>query len=155
MRVLPVVGTIALLLCLAIPSTAQTTGASVMSSLGESLRHHLSQYQIEGTRDHIRIIDRATGVEVLSVREVSATDVAITAVIGTWPGMSRDRRDQVKESIALFNYSSAVGTLWLDDRTGTVMMSHSLNPRSVPIQQLVKVATMCSQAAREQTQSLQ
>jgi hypothetical protein len=154
MRVQRLVQTFALFIVLALPAMAQSTGANMMSALGDDLRRELTQYTVEGNRDVIRVLDRESGAEVLSVREVGPQSVAITATVGTYAGMNRESRSRFLERIALFNFSSQVGTLTFDDRSGTVVMSHNMNPRSVPIQQMVRVASICGDVARAQSQTL-
>jgi hypothetical protein len=133
---------------------AQSTGANVMSMLGESLRHSLTAYRVEGNREIVRVYDRTSGVEVLSVRELGPQNIAITATLGSFADLSREARDRVLERIALFNFSSQVGTLTLDETSNTIVMSHNLNPRMVPLQQMVHVASLCGDVARMEAQSL-
>jgi hypothetical protein len=154
MRVQRLVHTFFLFLLLALPAIAHTTGASTMSVFGDQLRRELRQYTVEGSSDIIRVLDRESGAEVLSVRQTGPQQVAITATIGTYADMSREARSQVLEQIALFNFSSLVGTLTYDDRTGTVIMSHNLNPHFASMQQMVRVASLCGDVARAQASTL-
>jgi hypothetical protein len=154
MRVSRFVGVVSLFLLLALPALAQSTGANVMSDLGDNLRRELTEYRIEASRDVIHVLDRESGTEVLLIREAGPQNVAITATVGTYAGMSRETLARVQDRIALFNYSSEVGTLTYDTRSGTVAMSHNLNPRAVPVAQMVRVASLCGDAAREQARTL-
>ncbi|MBC8143969.1 MAG: hypothetical protein H7X80_00200 [bacterium] len=154
MHVVRVVATIALLLFVASTGFAQSTGANVMSALGETIRREMTAYQVIGTRDVIRVIDRKSGVEVLTVTEAGPQNVSITASIGKYPGMTRDARAIVAERIALFNFSSLVGTLEFNERNGAIIMSHNLNPSAVSIKEMAHVASLCIDVAREQSRSM-
>lgn len=144
--------TIAFLLLAAAPSFAQSTGINVMSALGESIRREMPECQVIGTRDMIRVIDRKSGDVVLTVSETNPLNVAIIATIGSYPGMSREVRARMMERIARFNFSSIVGTLEFDERSGNIIMSHNLNPSAVNLADMAHVAALCNAVAREQSQ---
>ena len=50
-------------------------------------------------------------------------------------------RQKVMKQIALFNFSSTVGTLHVDENTGEVTLRHNVNPRMVPAAAIAQVAT--------------
>lgn len=154
MRALRFAGTFVLFSVLTLPCFAQSTGANVMSVLGDNLRRELAQYHVEGSRDIIRVLDRQSGAEVMSVRELGPQDVTITATVGVYPGLTSATRASIAERIALFNFSSSVGTLELDERTGMLFMSHHLNPTAVSMSQMVHVASLCGEVAREQSRTM-
>lgn len=150
MPVSRMVGSFFLFLLFALPAMAQTTGANVMSVLGDHLRRELTAYQVNASKDVILVLDKENGAEVLSIREAGPQNVAITATLGTYPAMSRETLARIEEQIALFNFSSNVGTMSLDTRSGTVAMSHNLNPRAVPVAQMARLASLCGDVARRQ-----
>ncbi|HVK39922.1 MAG TPA: hypothetical protein VNA88_15410 [Candidatus Kapabacteria bacterium] len=154
MSVSRLVGMVSLFLLIALPALAQSTGANVMSDLGDNLRRELTGYTIQSSNDRIQVLDKESGAEVLSIREQGPQNVAITANIGSVSEMSSESLAIVEDRIALFNFSSDVGTLTYDDQSGTVAMSHNLNPRAVPVAQMVRVTSLCGDVAREQARTL-
>jgi hypothetical protein len=97
------------------------------------------------------MIDAATGREICMLRQVNPRQVIITGTVANLSNLSRDERSAAMRKIALFNFSSSVGTLWFDERTGDVCMEHKINPQLVSIPSIARVASLFGSTVRSQT----
>lgn len=140
----------ALLFLAAVPSLAQQTGASVVRGLYEQLSGQ-GTYNVEMKGTTIVLRDRKTGAEVVSVSQLGSQQVKVTGIVGNLGMGSTSAKKKALQRIALFNYSSPVGTLYVDPSSGDVVIYHNLNPRLVPVSSMANVALRCGDVARAQS----
>lgn len=153
MRPLRIPTILALLVSVTVPALAQMTGPNLLGALGDQLRTSLVEYRVEGTAGEIHLIDRASGSDVLAVRQDNAFTVTFSATIAHLGPLGAAARMAIARRIMQFNLSSAVGTLWFDP-SGDVTMVHRVNPTVVSLASMVKVASLCGIAVREQSRLL-
>lgn len=137
------------LLVLSIPCAAQSTGESVLSAIGDRLDSE-RQFKIEHRADGMHLIDLTSGKEIAVVRESTPQSVVISGVVASINTLPADVRRELGERIALFNFSSRVGTLSLDEATGELTMAHALNPRAVPVPAMARVASIFGDVVRQE-----
>jgi hypothetical protein len=56
--------------------------------------------------------------------------------------------------MATFNFSSPVGTLLLDEKTGALRMEHHLNPQSMNMETVAQVVLLFGQVADAESREL-
>jgi hypothetical protein len=137
----------------ATPSHAQLTGPSLISQMRADLSQH-KNYKVEAHDNTVSLRDAATGAEVLTVSQVDAQQVTITGVVAKLNKLSAARKHDIQQRIDYFNFSSAVGTLDMDNKTGQVTMEHHLNPRYVSASSIVNVAMRFSDVVRAESEVL-
>ena len=104
-------------------------------------------FDVATSGDQIVVSDRATGDEVFSLREINSQTVTLTGRVGRL-----GEREDLRQHIAMFNFSSSVGTLNVNERTGEVTIEHRLNPTQVSVPAMAQAANLFGQVARTQTQ---
>lgn len=140
-------------LLIANPANAQSTGASVLHEIGESMTTHPEYSAVMGTNT-VLIKDVVTGNTLFVVKEMNAQTITLSSVVATLHSMTPDRKAQLMRRISQFNFSSAVGTLWYDNASGTVTMEHNLNPKMVSQNGMSNVAVRFGDAVRAQQMAL-
>jgi len=141
------------LLCAAIPAVSQVTGAPVLRGIYDQLSHQ-TFYKVEMNGDAVVLRDRSTGAEVVSVRENNPQEVTVSGVVGNLGDVSDDFRQTAMSRMALFNFSSPVGTLMFDQGSGSVVMYHFLNPRYVPVSSMARIALLCGDVASTRARAI-
>jgi hypothetical protein len=139
-------------LLLSITAHAQT-GPTLLARLQSEFGGD-NTYKVKVGADRVILIDERTGTELFSVRDVSPQQVVISGIVGQLESMSTEHRRDVERQIAMFNFSSPVGTLTLDSRTGAILMQHNLNPRLVPVSSMINVANRFGEIAQRQSKAL-
>jgi hypothetical protein len=134
-------------------ATAQVTGPDLLRGVSDRLGSE-KVYRVEVSNDGIRLTDPATGREVLSMRQVNSQQLSISGTIGQLAELSSDVRTKLLERIALFNFSSAVGTIVLDEESGEIRMHHNVNPRLVTPSSIAHVASRFGDSVVEQSRVL-
>ncbi|MDB5034473.1 MAG: hypothetical protein JWQ98_1714 [Chlorobi bacterium] len=142
-----------ILFLLATPGFAQLTGPSLLGKIRDNLNKQTS-YKVSLANDAIIMTDARSGVTVCTVRQESSQKITLSCVVARLKGLSAEKRQQLQRKIALFNFSSAVGTLWYDSRTGEVTMEHFLNPRQVSPVSMASVAARFGETYRAEVASL-
>lgn len=137
----------------AAPAHAQLTGASVLHAISENFQH-LDGYAVVTGPNSVKLNESATGRTVFEVREDNAQTITLSSVVMNARSLSGDRRERMLKSIAMFNFSSPVGTLWMEDATGDVTLVHHLNPRFVSPSNIVSVAMMFGDMVRTEKRAL-
>jgi hypothetical protein len=154
MKQFSLIAAIVALSFLAVPAFAQVTGGTILRSLADQLDRQSSGYRTELESDGLHLRDASTVNEVLAVHQIGGQQVTISGVVASLNKLSPDVRRQTLRRIALFNFSSPVGTLVVDAKTGEVTMEHNLNPRQVSIPAMAQVATMFGKTIRRQSNAL-
>jgi hypothetical protein len=135
-------------------ATAQITGPDLLRGVSDRLGSEKVLYRVEVSNDGIRLTDPASGREVLSMREVNSQQLSISGTIGQLSDLSTEVRQKLVEQIALFNFSSAVGTIVLDEESGEITMHHNVNPRVVTASAIAQVASRFGDSVVEQSRVL-
>ncbi|MEO5929391.1 MAG: hypothetical protein ABIR47_05630 [Candidatus Kapaibacterium sp.] len=138
---------------LATPGFAQLTGPSLLGKIRDNLNKQTS-YKVSLVNDAIVMTDAHTGVRVCTVRQESSQKITLSCVVTRLDGVSAEKKQRIQRKIALFNFSSAVGTLWYDSRTGEVILEHFLNPRQVSPVNMASVAARFGETYRAQAATL-
>jgi hypothetical protein len=134
-------------------ATAQVTGPNVLRGVSDQLSA-AGGYRVELSDDALHVKDAATGSELLSLRQTNAQQVTISGTVAHLGSLAPALRNRIMQEIALFNFSSSVGTLHVDEKTGEVTMQHNLNPRVVPVAAIAQVATRFGDSVIRQSQAL-
>ncbi len=153
MKLLVLTATFLLCSLLAAPCFAQATGASALGVLRAQLDRQ-NTYRVEAATDRIRLLDPTSGREILSLRQTSPQTIMLSGVVGKIDRATTAQRLRAEQRIALFNFSSPVGTLTLNERSGQVTMEHALNPRLVPAAAMAHVAALFGEAVQNQGRQL-
>jgi hypothetical protein len=133
---------------------AQTTGPSVLGQLSEQLNAQKVYLVQADADDQMSLVDATSGDEVFQVQQVSSQQLTITGMVARMQNISPEKARQIRSRIALFNFSSPVGTLTLDEGTGVVTMEHHMNPRVVTMPAMASTARLFGVVARNQSQTL-
>jgi len=133
-------------------SHAQLTGPSVLNSIGDNCSRY--GYSVESGSNTVVMKDASTGTMVFTVSQVNSQTITLRGVVASMRNLTPEQRTQLQRRIALFNYSSHVGTLWLDNATGEVTMEHHLNPRHLSPSTMATIATSFGDVARAEGQIL-
>lgn len=128
---------------------AQLTGPSLIDRVRDDLSQQRT-LKIESNEKSVMLRDAATGAEIFTVRQIDAQTVTLSGVIARLNNLSPERRHEVMQRIAFFNFSSPVGTLGFNNSTGEVVMEHHLNPRYVSASSIASVAGRFNDVARNE-----
>ncbi len=140
---------------LATPVYAQLTGAPILNSIGNNLAD-VGGYSVVTGTNTVLVRDAESGRTLFVMKEVNQQTITLSSVVASLRTLTPEQKDRLLRHIAMFNISSAVGTLWLDQSTGQVTMQHHLNPRLVSQAGLVNTAVRFGDAVRaEQVRLLQ
>jgi hypothetical protein len=145
MKILVFAATLVAASLLAGPAQAQTTGPTLMKKLLVQIKAQPT-FEVSTAGDQIVVSDRKTGDNVFSLREINSQTVTMTGSVGRL-----GERDDLRQHIAMFNFSSSVGTLYVDEKTGEVTIQHHLNPRLVSVTAMADAANRFGQVARMQS----
>lgn len=137
----------------AAPGYAQFTGPTVIDQVRNDFNRQ-ERYSVEKSKGTIVLRDASTGEELFTLSEVDAQTVTLSSVIAKLDHLSPERKHEVLQRIAFFNFSSPVGTLGYDNSTGTVTMEHHLNPRQVSASSIATVAVRFGDVARAEANNL-
>lgn len=146
MKILVFAATLIAASLLAGPAQAQTTGPSLMKKLLVQIKAQ-PLFEVSTAGDQIVVSDRKTGDKVFSLREVNPQTVTLSGVVGRL-----GEREDLRQHIAMFNFSSSVGTLYVNESTGEVTIEHRLNPMQVSVPAMADAANLFGQVARTQSQ---
>jgi hypothetical protein len=153
MRKLLLASAALVMLFLATPGFAQLTGPSLLGKIRDNLSKQ-TNYKVSLAHDAITMTDARTGATVCTVRQESSQKITLSCVVASLKGLPAEQKQRALKKIALFNFSSAVGTLLYDNRTGEVTMEHFLNPRQVTPVSMASVAARFGETYRAQAASL-
>lgn len=146
MKILVFAAALLMMSLLAGPVQAQTTGPSLLKKLLVQIKAQPT-FEVATSGDQIVVSDRTTGDEVFSLREINSQTVTLSGRVGRL-----GEREDLRQHIAMFNFSSSVGTLNVNERTGEVTIEHHLNPRLVSLPAMAQAASLFGQVARTQIQ---
>lgn len=146
MKILVFVAALFTMSLLAGPVQAQTTGPTLIKKLVAQITAQ-PNFNIATSGDLVVVTDRTTGDEVFSLREVNSQTVTLSGRVGRL-----GERENLREHVAMFNFSSSVGTLNINESTGEVTIEHHLNPRHVTLPAMAQAASLFGQVARTQIQ---
>lgn len=132
-------------------SHAQLTGPSVLNTIGDNFSRN--GYTVE-SGSNIVVMKDASGAMVFTVSQVNQQTITLKGVVASMRNLTPEQRTQLQRKIALFNYSSHVGTLWLDNATGDVTMEHHLNPRHLSPSTMATIAASFGDVARTEGEIL-
>lgn len=150
MKKLIFAGTVMAGLFFASSAFAQLTGPSLLQAVSNDLSR-LPDTRVEQRGNSLVLRDSRTNAEIFTVSESGAQIVTLSGVVGDIGTMSSERKQMVEQHLAYFNYSSAVGTIALDNQSGQVTMYHHLNARLVSPANIVNVAQHFTDAMRAET----
>jgi hypothetical protein len=125
---------------------AQQTGGLTADNL---YQHFTKQETVSAKKigaDAITVHTRTNGRELCAVRFVEPQVVTISRSITTLDLRSA-AAVHVMRAMATFNFSSPVGTLLLDEKTGALRMEHHLNPQSMSMESVAQVVLMFGEVA--------
>jgi hypothetical protein len=131
---------------------AQLTGPSTLGLLRDDLAKQ-TNFKVELATNGVTLKDAKTGREIFTVRQVSSQTVTLSGVVASLDKVAPAQRQEVLRRIALFNFSSPVGTLEVDN-SGKVTMYHHLSSRLVSRAGMVDVASRFGDAMREEAKVL-
>jgi hypothetical protein len=133
---------------------AQQTGGGVTA---DNLYQYLAKQGTVTARkagvDCITLLDKGNGSELCSVRFMEPQVVTVSRSIAK-VDLRSAAAARVMSAMATFNFSSPVGTLLLDEKTGALRMEHNLNPQSMSTETLAGVAVMFGQVAETESRQL-
>lgn len=131
---------------------AQLTGPSALGMLRDDLAKQ-TNFKVDLVTNGVALKDAGTGKEVFTVRQMNSQTVTLSGFVVSLDKVSPERKQEVLRRIALFNFSSAVGTLEVDNN-GRVTMYHHLSSRLVSRAGMVDVASRFGDAMREEAKVL-
>lgn len=132
---------------------AQSTGESSLASVREAFAGR-TEYRIDERPHELVFRDAASGAEVFTLSETTTGTLTLSGSVQGLNGTMAVTPSTLDERISWFNCSSAVGTMWIDQRTGAVTMLHHLNPQLVSRNGLANVADRFGEAVRSETRTL-
>ncbi len=135
------------------PLLAQSTGASPLASVRDAFSGR-SEYRIDEQAHKLVFRDAASGAEIFTLSETTTGTLALSGSVQGLNSTTEITPNIMDDRISWFNCSSAVGTMWRDQRTGQVTMLHYLNPQLVSRSGLVNVADRFGEAVRSETRTL-
>ncbi len=131
---------------------AQLTGPSLLNRVSIDLdKQH---YRVDVRGDRILLVDGKTGATVAAVEQTNRQTVTITGAVADLSRLTAASRKNAMARIALFNFSSPVGTLTVDEKSGKVTMVHHLNAGMVPSATIAQVAELCGDVIRQESRTL-
>jgi hypothetical protein len=152
MKKLMLSAALAFVMC-SIAATAQVTGPEILRNVSDQLSTTRG-YRVELRSDGLHMNDASTGNEVLAMRQMNPQQVMISGKVAELGKLAPEIRQKVMKQIALFNFSSSVGTLYVDEKTGEVTLQHNVNPRTVPAAAIAQVATQFTNSVVLQSRML-
>ncbi len=132
---------------------AQTTGPNVVDQIRSQLNDGSVVVKVDDN-NAVELIDAASGNEIASIEQIDPQQIMLKGTVARISDLSQEQQRSVRQRIALFNFSSPVGTLSLDEGTGAIVMEHRLNPRMVAVPAMANAAVMFAQVARTQSHDL-
>lgn len=135
----------------AIPAAAQLTGPSLINRVSMDLKKQTT-YRVETREGKLYLVDGA-GTPVVAMEENSRQTVIISGTVADLSHLSAESKNRAMAHIALFNFSSPVGTLSVDE-AGRVTMMHRLNSKVVSTGAIAQVAELCGDVVRQESQTL-
>lgn len=136
----------------AIPAAAQLTGPTLLNRVSIDLQNQ-SAYRINMQKDKLFLLD-GTGAPVVSMEQNNRNTVTISGAVADLSGLPAANKSRAMARIALFNFSSPVGTLSLDEATGRVTMVHYLNSGLVSTATIAQVAQLCGDVVKQEAATL-
>lgn len=129
---------------------AQSTGQSPLAAVRDAFSGR-SEYRVDERPHQLVFSDAASGAELFRLSETTTGTLTLS---GSVPNVNGTAAVALDEKISWFNCSSAVGTMWMDQKTGQVTMLHHLNPQLVSRSGLANVADRFGEAVRSETKML-
>jgi hypothetical protein len=134
----------AALMFLSAPAFAQLTSSPLEQGLYDFMKTRVpASYGLVLVNDNEMTVAGTTRVDYISPEQITISGI-VTKVSPLSAGRIRSMIDD-------YNFSAAVGTMKLDEKSGVVTMEHFINPKFAKLPEMSKAVTLFSDALRQQS----